>query len=65
MYRDGSDEWIEVLNLGPDDFSGSISFSGVASSLQTIPSFQLSAGDYKVIADSDDFFVSGANVLLP
>jgi len=37
IYADGTEEWIEIVNLGPDSFSGIITFSWVKATPVTIP----------------------------
>lgn len=52
VYYDGTDEWIEITNIGDSNFQGTFTIAGVKSSLLTLTDVSLLSGQSKIFGDT-------------
>ncbi|MCX6824807.1 MAG: hypothetical protein NTY80_01155 [candidate division SR1 bacterium] len=52
VYYDGTDEWIEITNIGDGNFQGNFTLSGAKSTLVSLPNISLFSGESKVFGDT-------------
>jgi len=52
IYYDGTDEWIEITNIGQWDFQGNITLVGVKSTSLLLTNISLLSGESKVFGDN-------------
>lgn len=52
VYFDGTDERIEITNIGDGNFQGNVSLAGVKSTLLTLTDISLLAGESKIFGDT-------------
>ena len=56
VYYDGTDEWIEIYNIGNKDFSWNIELSWARTKTQIYENIQIPANNFLIIANSDEMF---------
>ena len=52
VYYDGTDEWIEITNIGEEIFSGNLSLVGVKSTTLSLTNISLLPGESKIFGDT-------------
>lgn len=52
VYFDGTDEWIEITNIGDGDFQGNVTLVGVKSTSLALSNISLLAGESKLFGDN-------------
>ncbi|AKH32826.1 hypothetical protein XF24_00493 [candidate division SR1 bacterium Aalborg_AAW-1] len=59
VFVDGSDEFVEITNVGESDFSGTIVLSGVKSSPLIVSNISLASGSLLLLGDNVSMLSSG------
>jgi hypothetical protein len=52
VYFDGTDEWIEITNIGDGNFSGNLTLVGVKSTPLSLINISLLVGESKIFGDN-------------
>ena len=52
MYYDGTDEWVEITNIGDGIFEGNFILSGVKSTSLSLTKILIQPGESKIFGDS-------------
>jgi len=52
VYFDGTDEWIEITNIGDGNFQGNFTLAGVKSTTLSLTNISLLAGESKLFGDN-------------
>ncbi|MFZ2151079.1 MAG: thermonuclease family protein [Candidatus Absconditicoccaceae bacterium] len=64
VFRDGTDEWIEITNFGTGIFIGNLKIYGATSSPFDINNISIPKDQSVIISDDNKYFIDNSNIII-